>query len=333
MDLADARTQWIDAGLRGLRREGVEAVRVERLATLMTITLAADGRLERAMRDWARNDADVAGALAEIDGKRLRHVADLLVATGEPPADAKLRALRLSIADRAFRHVGRSAGTARRGRRLRRARRSADALSVRLASPHFHAMPRPPQRTGITLMQLRRRDLLAAAAILAAAPALAQGGDLENTIYLDTKDGRVTIRLRPDLAPKHVAQIKTLARQGFYDNIVFHRVIEGFMAQTGDPTGTGMGGSKLPNLPAEFSKESFKRGTVGMARSSDPNSANSQFFICFGDASFLNNNYTIVGEVTAGMEVVDKIKKGSQANNGQVSNPDKIVKMKVAADK
>ncbi|MBK9082743.1 MAG: peptidylprolyl isomerase [Rhizobiales bacterium] len=182
-------------------------------------------------------------------------------------------------------------------------------------------------------MLLRRRDLLAAAAILAAAPALAQGADLENTIYLDLKDGRVTIRLRPDLAPKHVAQIKALARQGFYDNIVFHRVIEGFMAQTGDPTGTGMGGSKLPNLPAEFSKESFKRGTLGMARSSDPNSANSQFFICFGDASFLNNNYTIVGEVTSGMEAVDKIKKGSQANNGQVSNPDKIVKMKVAADK
>ena len=179
-------------------------------------------------------------------------------------------------------------------------------------------------------MLFRRRDLLAASfavAALAAAPAFAAEGD---TIHLDTKDGRVVIQLRPDLAPKHAAQIKALTAKGFYDGIVFHRVIDGFMAQTGDPTGTGMGKSDLPNLPAEFSKEPFKRGTVGMARSSDPNSANSQFFICLDDASFLNGQYTVVGQVTSGMEVVDKIKKGSKSNNGQVSNPDKIVKMSLA---
>ena len=179
-------------------------------------------------------------------------------------------------------------------------------------------------------MTFRRRDLLAASvavAALAAAPAFAAEGDI---IHLDTKDGRVVIQLRPDLAPKHAAQIKALAAKGFYDGIVFHRVIDGFMAQTGDPTGTGMGKSDLPNLPAEFSKEPFKRGTVGMARSQDPDSANSQFFICFDDASFLNGKYTVVGQVTSGMDVVDKIKKGSKSNNGQVSNPDKIVKMSLA---
>lgn len=166
-----------------------------------------------------------------------------------------------------------------------------------------------------------------AAEAFAAAPR-----DPQNTVYLDTKDGRITIQLRPDLAPKHVEQIKTLVKQGFYDGIVFHRVIEGFMAQTGDPTGTGMGGSELPNLPAEFTKTPFKRGTVGMARSQDPNSANSQFFICFADAPFLDNKYTVVGEVVSGMEVVDKIKKGSSQNNGAVTDPDKIVKMQIAAD-
>ena len=162
---------------------------------------------------------------------------------------------------------------------------------------------------------LDRRSLLAAALIaggLAAAPAMAQSApsDPENTLYLDLKDGRVVIRLRPDLAPKHVAQIKTLTKQGFYDGIVFHRVIEGFMAQTGDPTGTGTGRSKLPNIPAEFTSAPFKRGTLGMARSSAPDSANSQFFICFAPASFLNNQYTVWGEVVSGMEFVDKIKRG-----------------------
>jgi peptidylprolyl isomerase len=156
--------------------------------------------------------------------------------------------------------------------------------------------------------------------------------DPKNTIYLDTKDGRVVIALRPDLAPKHVAQIEALTKRGFYDGIVFHRVIDGFMAQTGDPTGTGMGKSDLPNIPAEFSSEPFKRGTVGMARSQDPDSANSQFFIAFGDASFLNNKYTVVGQVVSGMDVVDKIKKGSKADNGSVTAPDKIIKMQIAAD-
>ncbi|UHC15474.1 peptidylprolyl isomerase [Methylobacterium currus] len=171
---------------------------------------------------------------------------------------------------------------------------------------------------------------LSVAAFGFAAPASAAPD--QNTIYLDTKDGRVTIQLRPDLAPKHVQQIKTLTKRGFYNGIVFHRVIDGFMAQTGDPTGTGMGKSDLPNIPAEFSKAPFKRGTVGMARSQDPNSANSQFFICFGDASFLNNQYTVVGEVTSGMDVVDKIKKGSSAQNGTVQSPDKIVRMSLAQD-
>src|SRR3954471_21983651 len=154
----------------------------------------------------------------------------------------------------------------------------------------------------------------------------------QDTVYLDTKDGRITIRLRPDLAPKHVAQIKALTRRGFYDGIVFHRVIPGLMAQTGDPTGTGTGGSDLPNLPAEFTQEPFKRGSVGMARSSSPNSANSQFFICFEGCGSLTGQYTLLGEVVSGMDAVEKIKKGNQANNGQVSNPDKIVKMQLASD-
>lgn len=168
--------------------------------------------------------------------------------------------------------------------------------------------------------------------VLAAATAAKSTSDLENTIYLDTKDGRITILLRPDLAPKHVAQIETLTKRGFYNGIVFHRVIDGFMAQTGDPTGTGMGKSDLPNIPAEFSSEPFKRGTVGMARSQDPNSANSQFFICFADASFLNGKYTVVGQVISGMDVVDKIKKGAREDNGSVTDPDKIVKMQMATD-
>lgn len=154
----------------------------------------------------------------------------------------------------------------------------------------------------------------------------------ENTIYLDLKEGRVVIQLRPDLAPKHVEQIKTLTKNGFYNGIVFHRVISGFMAQTGDPTGTGMGRSDLPNIPAEFSPTPFVRGVLGMARSQDPNSANSQFFICFGDAQFLNEKYTVFGQVISGMEFVDKIKKGDPAQNGTVKSPDKIIKMQVVSD-
>ncbi|MGH6829827.1 MAG: peptidylprolyl isomerase [Methylocella sp.] len=156
--------------------------------------------------------------------------------------------------------------------------------------------------------------------------------DPQHTLYLDTKDGRVTILLRPDFAPKHVAQIEALTKRGFYNGLVFHRVIDGFMAQTGDPTGTGMGKSDLPNIPAEFSAEPFKRGTVGMARSQDPDSANSQFFICFADAAFLNNKYTVVGQVISGMDAVDKIKKGAKEDNGAVTAPDKIVKMQLAVD-
>ena len=158
-----------------------------------------------------------------------------------------------------------------------------------------------------------------------------KAADLENVLYLDLKDGRVVIELRPDLAPKHVARIKELTRKGFYDGVVFHRVIDGFMAQGGDPTGTGTGGSGV-KLPAEFSAEPFVRGTVAMARSNDPNSADSQFFICFAPAPFLDGKYTVWGQVTKGMEYVDKIKKGSEGANGQVDGPDKIARMRVAAD-
>lgn len=159
-----------------------------------------------------------------------------------------------------------------------------------------------------------------------------QERDLENTLYLDLKDGRVTIELRPDLAPNHVARIKELTREGFYDGVVFHRVIDGFMAQTGDPTGTGRGGSDKPDLKAEFSDANHGRGAVSMARAQSPDSANSQFFIVFGDASFLDGQYTVWGQVVDGMEHVDAIKRGSQAANGAVNDPDKIIKMQVAAD-
>ena len=155
--------------------------------------------------------------------------------------------------------------------------------------------------------------------------------DLENTLYMDVPTGRVVIEMRPDLAPKHVAQIKELTRRGFYDGVVFHRVIDGFMAQTGDPTGTGSGGSGK-KIPAEFSSEKHVRGTVSMARAQDPNSADSQFFICFAPAPFLDGKYTIWGKVVSGMEHIDAIKKGDANRNGQVSNPDKIIKMQVAAD-
>jgi peptidylprolyl isomerase len=159
----------------------------------------------------------------------------------------------------------------------------------------------------------------------------AMAADLENTIYMDVPAGRVVIEMRPDLAPQTCAQIKALARRGFYDGIVFHRVIDGFMAQTGDPTGTGMGDSGH-SLKAEFSNEKHVRGVVSMARASDPNSADSQFFIMLGDAPFLDGKYTIWGKVVSGMEYVDKIKKGDKAKNGTVTDPDKIVKMQVAAD-
>jgi cyclophilin family peptidyl-prolyl cis-trans isomerase len=151
--------------------------------------------------------------------------------------------------------------------------------------------------------------------------------DPENTLIMDTTQGKVVIALRPELAPKHVERIKQLAREGFYDGIVFHRVIEGFMAQTGCPQGTGTGGSKYPNLPAEFNAEKHVRGVCSMARSQAPNSANSQFFICFDDATFLDKQYTAWGKVIEGMENVDKIKRGEP-----VANPDKIKSLKVAAD-
>ncbi len=154
--------------------------------------------------------------------------------------------------------------------------------------------------------------------------------DLENTLYLDLESGRVTIQLRPDLAPKHVERIKELAREGFYDGLTFHRVIEGFMAQGGCPDGNGMGGSGK-NLPQEFSREPHVRGTCSMARAASPNSADSQFFICFADARFLDGQYTVWGKVTDGMDHVDAIKRG-QGRNGEVRDPSKIVKFSVAAD-
>ncbi|GJE36250.1 peptidylprolyl isomerase [Methylobacterium persicinum] len=177
---------------------------------------------------------------------------------------------------------------------------------------------------------MKRRTLLALALSMGlTAPAMAADA---NTVYLQTKDGRITIELRPDLAPKHVKQIKTLVSRGFYDGLKFHRVIDGFMAQTGDPKGNGTGGSDLPDIPAEFSQTAqFKRGTVGMARSGNPNSANSQFFICLGDAPFLNGQYTVVGNVTDGLDVLDKIKKAAPgAPGGAVQDPDKIVRMTLA---
>ncbi|WP_455482614.1 peptidylprolyl isomerase [Bartonella sp. B35(2025)] len=166
-----------------------------------------------------------------------------------------------------------------------------------------------------------------------------------NFLVLSLKNGDVIIRFRPDLAPNHVARIKELVREGAYDNVIFHRVIPGFMAQTGDikfgKKGSssfnlkrvGKGGSNYPNIPAEFSKQPFKRGTVGMARSQDLHSANSQFFICFNDADFLNGQYTVIGEVVEGMDVVDKIKKGTVSNNGSVTDPDVINAAYLQADK
>ncbi|MDB5622053.1 MAG: peptidylprolyl isomerase [Devosia sp.] len=156
---------------------------------------------------------------------------------------------------------------------------------------------------------------------------MADYADPENTLVIDTTKGEVVIQMRPDLAPNHVAHIKKLVREGFYDGIVFHRVIDGFMAQTGCPRGTGTGGSKYPDLKQEFNSEPHVRGTVSMARAQSPDSANSQFFICFGDAGFLNKQYTVWGQVISGMENVDQIKRGEP-----VQNPDKMNSVKVAAD-
>jgi peptidylprolyl isomerase len=185
---------------------------------------------------------------------------------------------------------------------------------------------------------LRRRFLAAvsslAAILLVKTPALnAKDLDPENTLVLTLKDGTVLIEMLPALAPKHVAQIKTLVRRGFYDGLKWHRVMEGFMAQTGDPTGTGSGDSDLPNIPAEFSMEPFRRGTVGMARTPDPNSANCQWFICLADARFLDGKYTVWGRVVQGMEFVDLIKKAPpNRQSGMVDDPDTIVTLRVLKD-
>ncbi|MCI0430014.1 MAG: peptidylprolyl isomerase [Rhodospirillales bacterium] len=172
--------------------------------------------------------------------------------------------------------------------------------------------------------------MVALALVLALGIGSVKGADLENTLIMELSHGRVVIEMRPDLAPKHVTRIKELVRQGFYDGTPFHRVIEGFMAQGGDPTGTGTGGSGQ-KLPAEFSQEKHVRGTVSMARAADPNSADSQFFIVFQDAPWLDGQYTIWGKVTEGMDSVDKIRRGS-GQNGVVANPDKILRLKVAED-
>jgi peptidylprolyl isomerase len=171
-----------------------------------------------------------------------------------------------------------------------------------------------------------------AAALVCGSPVLAQqlpaGADPQNTLVIESTQGRIVMKLRPDIAPKHAERLKQLARDKFYDNVPFHRVIAGFMAQTGDGQhGNGTGGSKYPNLPAEFSSVPYKRGIVGMARTNDPNSANAQFFIMFADGAFLNGKYTVVGEVLSGMENVDKLKKGEP-----VVNPDKMTTVRVAAD-
>ena len=176
------------------------------------------------------------------------------------------------------------------------------------------------------------RILAVLAAVIFASPAWSQalpaGLDKDNAIVVDTTKGRVIFKLRADLAPKHAERIKQLARDGYYNNVPFHRVIDGFMAQTGDGSKfNGTGGSKYPNLPAEFSNVPFKRGIVGMARAGEPNSANSQFFFMFAPGDFLNGKYTVVGEVVSGMDVVDKLKRGEP-----VPDPDKMVKVQVASD-
>jgi peptidylprolyl isomerase len=180
-----------------------------------------------------------------------------------------------------------------------------------------------------------RKLISLAAAVLAFATAATaqtapQAGDPTNTLVLELKSGKVTIALRPDLAPKHVERVKILAKEGFYNGHKFHRVIDGFMAQTGDPTGTGTG-SKLGDLPAEFTNTPFERGTIGAARTSNPNSANSQFFITFKQTAHLNGQYTVWGKVIDGMTAVDALKKGEDGS-GRVTNPDIIVKAYLASD-
>ncbi len=178
-------------------------------------------------------------------------------------------------------------------------------------------------------MRLTAAALLAGLLLLALAPARA--ADPENTLYMDVPAGRVVIELRPDLAPLTVAHVKELVRRGFYDGLTFHRVIDGFMAQTGDPLGTGAGGSGQ-TIKAEFSQAHFLRGTVGLARANDPDSGDSQFFICFKASPFLDGKYTIFGQVTSGMDAVDAIKKGDSLRNGAVVNPDHLLRLRVAAD-
>ncbi len=184
-------------------------------------------------------------------------------------------------------------------------------------------------RRGFNALALTAAGTVIAGSV-ASLPAIA-ATDPQNTVYMDLKDGRVVIQLRPDMAPKTVARFKELVRQGFYNGLTFHRVIEGFMAQGGDPKGDGTGGSGQ-NIPAEFNALHHVRGTLSMARAQDPDSADSQFFICFAPAPFLDGQYTAFGQVVEGMEFVDKIKRGDQNNNGVVDNPDKIIKMQVAAD-
>ena len=180
---------------------------------------------------------------------------------------------------------------------------------------------------------MRRRDLAGLAALAGSAPALARAQGGEERLVLELKDGPVTIQLLPDVAPQHVERIKTLTRRGFYDGTPFHRVIEGFMAQGGDPTGTGTGGARdqgYEDLPAEFTNRyRFIRGACGMARSSDPNSASSQFFIMFAPGPSLDGQYTIWGRVVSGMDAVDRIKRGDPARNGMVQNPDKLIRARV----
>ncbi|WP_398467968.1 peptidylprolyl isomerase [Tardiphaga sp.] len=192
------------------------------------------------------------------------------------------------------------------------------------------------------------RTIAIAAVLLSAAPAFAQapaaqapaaaplpaGLDKANAIVIDTTKGRIVFKLRPDIAPQHAERIKLLAREGYYNNVPFHRVMDGFMAQTGDGKNfNGTGGSKYPNLKAEFSQVPYKRGVVGMARAGDPDSANSQFFIMFADGSSLNGKYTVVGDVVSGMDVVDKLKKAPPGSaSGAVTDPDKMVKVQVASD-